>query len=789
MESKEYKPQLKSFIFMPLSRLIIILFIIGILSALVIFARFEERTIYAVFIWILLFMVFFLFVLKRYRRYSKEKYIFLEDKIVKQSGSLFSDSKTELKIRNITHVNLTLPYIEHNIFGTGHISIQSAGSGGVEVDLISVEDAAEKYKEISEMMKNNGFSLKKESVIQKEYPSGIGAFIEVMSGAFLTLISVFFFIQAFLFGALGIQFISGQLGTGAFIILGIFLVILFIFFLIARFTFRFLDLYMRVYTIYPDTITYYEGFLTKVYSYIPVENLADAATSRTVTDRIIGLYDLKLSCQGSGQELLFKNVINGEEMENNIHNLIKESRSLDNMEYAKETLQSDKTEKVTSHEETKERGTSTISSIHTMDPKKSLMPFLISILFLPIMIIFLPLLLVIIIAVAQSVIAVCCTTFYVKENSVEKRFSFLSSKQSEFSFEKITGIIVKENFIDRMFNTFTIKFWSIGSSEDITFANIRKSDELVKLLLEKANIQDKEVIYEARPSFGLKQFFMANFPFLILLVALFAGSIVGTFFSLFFFLPLLFIPLGFLITFIYKLYYYQFYAKMSFFKSHLEVKKGIFFHTHYFSRFKDIKGLKIIRFPLTDVGYMQFNIAGEQLLTSGTSPSMVSNSFGLKYIPDIEKRKDFTDIMISNNLSKELISELENRKLNSLIQSHKISRPAFANTATVILLLTPLLLVLMPIVMGILYWKIKVTNYHIQETRVLKKHGIIYRTQESILYKKIDHINSYQGFLNKVFSNGTIIVNTTGSSKAELLVKNISDYREFYDVLEEKYRN
>ena len=55
------------------------------------------------------------------------------------------------------------------------------------------------------------------------------------------------------------------------------------------------------------------------------------------------------------------------------------------------------------------------------------------------------------------------------------------------------------------------------------------------------------------------------------------------------------------------------------------------------------------------------------------------------------------------------------------------------------------------------------------------------------MFSKIDHINFEEGFLNKMFKNGTITINTVGSSKSEMIVSNTSDFRAFYDTLKRYY--
>jgi hypothetical protein len=41
--------------------------------------------------------------------------------------------------------------------------------------------------------------------------------------------------------------------------------------------------------------------------------------------------------------------------------------------------------------------------------------------------------------------------------------------------------------------------------------------------------------------------------------------------------------------------------------------------------------------------------------------------------------------------------------------------------------------------------------------------------------------------LNKMFHNGNISVNTTGSSTPELIIGNIDNFKEFYDILKKYY--
>ena len=84
-------------------------------------------------------------------------------------------------------------------------------------------------------------------------------------------------------------------------------------------------------------------------------------------------------------------------------------------------------------------------------------------------------------------------------------------------------------------------------------------------------------------------------------------------------------------------------------------------------------------------------------------------------------------------------------------------------------------------------WSVRAHSFMIQPYKITSKSGLFYKKQISILLNKVDHINISQGALNKLFKNGNVIINTTGSSQAEIEVKNLRDYQDFYTVLKDYY--
>ena len=69
-------------------------------------------------------------------------------------------------------------------------------------------------------------------------------------------------------------------------------------------------------------VVYEEGFLTRDNAFIPFENIADSNTRRTFVDQLLGLYDVHVSCQGSGQEIRFRRLARGAQLSGAIDQLI-----------------------------------------------------------------------------------------------------------------------------------------------------------------------------------------------------------------------------------------------------------------------------------------------------------------------------------------------------------------------------------------------------------------------------------------------------------------------------------
>lgn len=730
----------------------------------------------------LFFLIIFIFlkILHYYAlsvSYKKARYVFYPNRIVLIGGGVFSDFEVELVIKNITHVTMKLPFLRNKLFEIGDIQVESAGSSATEVYLSSLDQPEKVYKYIEKIMENNGFKLSKSNLVQQEQPKTIGVFFEVFKSFIATMFGVFFTLAYIGFGAFSIAknywYIFLPLSA------------LFLIYVLFRLVLQFLDLKSRVYNLYSDTITYHEGFLTKNYSFIPIENLSDSTLTQTFVDKIIGLYDVMISCQGSKQEIHFKNIANGQKLEENIDKQIGKLKSLVGLQKVHKTAKSKaKYEEYSSKSISKDTKT---TAQFQMDNKRTILPLLIM---LPLFIIIFPLFPIWIVMFISKIIRVNSTKYLVKNKSMEQRYDFIKQKNTEFNNEKIMAIVFKESFIDKWFDTCSIAFWSIGSTQSLQFSNIKKTKNLFKSILAKSGIKDQETLYQMDSNFKVTEFLKSILPItiiaIILLIASFLATIIlNPFFVIAFVSTLLFI-IG---PAIHSSYYYK-NSKLTFYKDYIYFTVGIFFKQHYYVLYDNIKNITTSQYPFSRFGSIRFDVAGEQIVQQGKNTSIVSNNFKINFIDNISVKDELIDLIFYQRPNSQKIKQIEQDIENYSPKPLLVAKPDMSNSLFGLILISVIffpLIILLPITLPLLIWSVKAKSYIIQPYRVISKSGIIYKKQKSVVFSKIDHINHRQGMVNKMFNNGKITVNTTGSRTAEITIKNIPDYKEFFQELKDHY--
>ena len=753
MQNKPIKPNKASyvnFVFAIRFILISVLFAIGFLFGYV-------ANLSAIYHLVLLLAFVAIQALSRYSllvSYRKTEYIFDDDKIIATGGGIFHDYETELLVKNITQVTLTLPFFRNNLLETGRVKIKAAGTGGVEVTLADMDNPENFYKQVRRMMIDNGFDLSEDDLIQAEKPQTVPVLINTGSA----LIFVFFL----LFGSLH-NFISGNLFSAGVSIIVVVSALL-------SFSFMYLDLKRRIYRVFSELVTYEEYFFNKKYSFIPAENISNSTVTQGFINKLLGYYNAKISCQGTGQEILFKNIANGPLMEENIDRIISQS---DSKKIEKST---EKEEEPGLKERKRERpeAETEFTGSYKMDIKRSILPLLVILPALPVWIA----------ATLGKLIQALNTEYKINKKSVEQKFSFLTRKDKGFSNEKITGITFKENPLDWIFGTYKIRFWSVGARDNVEFKHIKKNSELSRAVLSKVGIKNDEKISQFDSSFSFVEMLKANFYLTVLLAVLlviFSGGLVALDSQL---LPIL---MGLLVLFLFvtaykKIYYGR--SKLKFFEDYLTFEKGVVFQERYFVLYEDVKDIDTLRYPFSEKGTIQFNVAGEKVIQTKNGEQRISNKFKIRYVEKIGDKDDIIDLFFHRRPDRR-----EAEKIIGSIQDYKpetlsTHNPDVGNT----LLLTAIPgILIFPIWIPFVILWVKRKSYHLQSYRVVARSGIFYRKQTSIVYNKIDHINSRQGAVNKIFKNGNVIINTMGSSTPELKIVNIPEYKEFYRNLKKKY--
>lgn len=772
--------------------------------------------------------------------YKKLTFTFYDDKIIQKGGSLFTDYETQLNIKNITHVKLRLPFIENKIFNTAHIDIESAGSSASEIHLCSMIEYKEIHRLIMEMMNNNGFRMDKGELVMTERPDSLGVFFEVFKSFVAGLFVVFYLVSGLLYDEDGDknELIYDNVANHIFpiIALGVF-VVLFIH------VFKFLDLKRRVYEIYQNVITYREGFLSKNYSLLPFENLTDSSVTQTLVDKIFALYDVKLSCQGSRHEILFKNIRNGKGMSDKLDILISnKGKSVENhvsqiksegvsepgiiQKKAKDNFNYDykKQFKMDYARTVKFPLLLSIGSLILLvvclfissflfSSFDSLASSIINVLLVTInftLVLIVPLLFINIIV---NYIKYKSTTYDVRDRSVHYKYNFLTSREAEFTSDKVTGVVMNISFIDNWFRTMNINFWSIGASSSLNFAYLKREDKIIENIVSKFGIRREREIFKIRSDFRLSEYLKSFLPLflllftviLLLLVSIFILNVVAGVILSFFLL------LFFVLDFLYKRECYR-RTSLTFCENFMYFQKGWLFRKFYYVKYDDVKDITTTRYPFSDEGSIKFNVAGERVMQSGRNGRrVISNSFVISFVSGIREKDELIDyILFKRPQEEELINVATNSEYQNICKPNFKVKPSLAN------ILVPLFLGLIPIdlmfllalfaeglgLFGIViflvlnmililpfYLSTKMTTYFMDGYRIFSKSGVIFKRQTSILYDKIDFINNNQRFWNKVFKNGNVAINTVGSSRTELSIKNIPNFKKFYDTLKDRYKN
>ena len=107
---------------------------------------------------------------------------------------MIAEYEKELLIKNITHINLSLPFVEHKLFQTGTVNVQAAGGSDVEVHFDSIDNPREMFELVEERMRHNGFALSSENRARHDRPHQVLVFLESMFNVLVSQAVLLFYI-------------------------------------------------------------------------------------------------------------------------------------------------------------------------------------------------------------------------------------------------------------------------------------------------------------------------------------------------------------------------------------------------------------------------------------------------------------------------------------------------------------------------------------------------------------------------------------------------------------------
>ena len=759
----ELKPRKGSFLFARILRGTLISLILG--AATAVGCALAGLTPFIGLAAFALFLGFFIYLgLVAFR---KERYEMTESNVICHQGSLTSDRTTDIDICNITHVELTLPWLRHKLFGIGTVAIHSAGNAQPIV-FRAIKKPLETYEQVQTRLKLNGYQLEQKELLHEESPALIGILLNMVRIAF-GLFVIFSLISSSLVGAF-----SEIDSAGLHSLLPIVSIVLLII-MIASLIILFLDMRKRTYRVYDDVVTYEKGFLTRVKAFIPYENIADAATNRTFIDRLLNLYEVVISCQGSSKEIKFQFLKNGIFLTECIEKLITAANSkpspaerLQNSESSTSTLSTRKEPSLIRPEE------AWIADLK-MHGMRVFLPLLILIPVFPLFIA----------VMIRSFIRVHCTSYTVRSGFIGHSFRFLNTVDREFAYDKITGLVVKENLFDRMFGTFTLRFWSIGSSQSLELAHVHHSQVDLDSLLKQIGIPTEyEHAREIPTKFSPLSWLRAHCYGLFATLLLAIGAALTAFFleenivyavsGVIFIIPL--------INFVHSWIFYSKQA-VSLHDHHIEAVQGIISRHSYFTRYRNIKKSLTTVYPGGSNGSLKIFAAGEQTLgvqvqqseTKGQAKTVMPCSFTLGFLPDVLQQSQFLDDVLAGRA--EVQDESKSPEPATLIAE---SKRGLGNSLVTLIIGSIILFPLLPFLIFTLpltILSIKRWRYRLEAGRIVSSWGLLFKKQESILLDRVDSQQQQQGLLGKMFKNGTVKIMTAGSSQPDLVMNAAVSYQ------------
>jgi len=816
MEPLVIRPNRRVFVVRPVMWTAILLGLVGVSAYLVLILK-EVETL-GVGLWVLVYVAIVGTVAGlRHVRYGKTSYTLLADRVVHRTGGLFSEATTDLQYRQITHVRLRLPFLEHRLFGTGRLTIMAAGSVLSTVVFEAIDEPRAIYDKVGALMKSQGFSLGRERMLHDERPNKVASLFDLGSsvtkivGVVMTLVLtvtglIDLIVDLFSLGGNGgrTRALTGLWGFFGGVVnnhgmelevgmLGAFWGLQLIglggvLWTLMAMMLHYVDLTRRRYTLYEDVIDYADGFLTENYEFIPIENLSDVEINESLLKRALGVADVMLSCQGAGSQIRFTSMPEAQRFKASLEGLIEKSRGEQaEVQGVEEAPSVAPAEVLTANHAARQELRMHPLRALALPVGSLVVANMLIVLFSGVAIALfgdelglgdlraeIGLLLLVVLGlvvwqvagpVVKVGIRVWATHYVVSNQKIESNYAFISKRQVEFTMERITGVVVRRGPLDRFFKTVTLDFSSIGSSHSLKFEHIADDGELVRAILARLRFVSKERSRSINANFGADAWVRAHLPVLLIAGLAFLGSFVVAFVveEVFVFgavAVLLLVVGGFAYE---KVFYGR--QQVEVFEDHIRVGQGVLIWLDYYLHFDHLKTAGSKQYIGATTGELVVHAANHAVGNMGYLEGVVGIHDWLDQVLHAHRRVDIEEAM-----STALIATSAPMPRNTLLR-----RGPFA--------------LAIPVFLPGLIWRyiaVKRMSYRVEASRLVVCAGVFYKERFTILFDRIDHVRRTRGVVDKFSKTGAIEAYTVGSPMADVVLFDVPEDDALFSAIDER---
>ena len=765
--------------------------------------------------------------------YGRTSYHFHDDRLVVKTGTIATRNTIDLPYRNVTQVVLRLPFVERRFFSTGHLAVHAAGSAQGVAQLKSVDNPREIYDRIADRLRDNGFSLQRKKRLQREKPHWIGTLLDTsgmalaglialvtigmsVGGAVIDMLDLANFYELFdvlmgaiepddaddpdeaalaLRGTLGLAILAMLAGTAG----------------LAKLAIHFVDLNRRTYTLWDDVVDYEDGFLTETYKFIPIENLADTATEEPFLKRLFGMADVNLSPHGSASGIRFPSMPQAAQFRRHLDRLI-ESTEGRSAEAPAPTGELDGDDDQSADVERSPLVSGASRRLPDVDaPALEFEPYLLrraisgvwNALKLPTLIAVVALIgyavvmitgfdlahldlpveelsmdfaiyglgslagVLIVYQLAKAIFYCWTTNYRVGRRKVTWERDFISRDEFEFTNDKISSVTVERDVVDRLMGTATLSFRSIGNATPLVFEDIRRADKRLDEIRRRLGIfsTDDDALAVHRPRVNILDFLWARLFSTLFMLALAGGAVYATTYWPDASYAAIFFAAVPVLVFIRDLFYYP-RCRVQLFDDHLCVRRGIFFVEEDHVPYDQIRSIATTRYPGRRRGVIQIIPASMHRVP-------------LSYVDDLEDLHATLDDHLYDHPMRPVRQPAE-------LDCGEVSRrqPMARNGVALLSIWTLLLALITVVPVLLLYLRARRTLIVVEEARLRRQHGLLYRTTQTVLANRIDQILIRQGPTHTIFRNSLVNILTVGSSLPELRLGPVPDGQTLYDEIE-----